>query len=333
MRATTIHSLSFGILLSVGCFANVAAAQQIVAEDSRLTPIGRVAFTEGPAWHSDGSVYFSDIENNRIMRMDAEGRLGVFRTPSGKANGLLFDHQGRLVACEGGSRSITRTETDGTLKVLADRYKGKRFNTPNDITIDSKGFLYFTDPRYGERSGLELFDKSGQAIEGVYRIDPDGSLTRLLADEVGRPNGIAVSPDDKHLYVADNANDDAGNSRCLWRFELDESRNVVSGSQKKLFDWGTDRGPDGMAIDQKGRLYVTAGLNYPAPPHETADAYKAGVYVISPQGKLLETIPVPIDMVTNCAFGGEDQKTLYITAGHKLWSVRVRHPGHIAWLK
>ena len=133
--------------------------------------------------------------------------------------------------------------------------------------------------------------------------------------------------------MADNANDDQGSSRCLWRFELDDQRDVVAGSQKKLFDWGTDRGPDGMAIDQQSRLYVTAGLNYAAPPHETADKYKAGVYVISPDGELLATIPVPIDMLTNCAFGGDDRKTLYITAGHKLWNIRVNQPGHIAWPK
>ncbi len=311
----------------------VASCQDIVAPDDRVEALGRVAFTEGPAWHADGSVYFSDIENSRVMRLSPEGKLGVFRTPSGKANGLLFDHQGRLIACEGGNRCLTRTEPDGTIKILANRYQGKRFNSPNDVTIDSGGHLFFTDPRYGDRSNVEMFDEAGKSIEGVYRVDPDGKVTRILGQEIGRPNGIAVSPDDRHLFVADNANDDDGNSRCLWRFELDADRNVVDGSQKKLFDWGSDRGPDGMAIDKQSRLYVTAGLNYAAPPHETADKYKAGVYVISPEGELLTTIPVPIDMVTNCAFGGEDRKTLYITAGHKLWNIRVNEPGHVAWPK
>lgn len=319
------------LLLTVGTPA--ADAQEITAADARVEPLGRVAFTEGPAWHADGSVYFSDIENSRIMRLSPEGQIGVFRTPSGKANGLLFDHQGRLVACEGGNRCVTRTDTDGNIHVLADRYAGKRFNSPNDVTIDSGGYLFFTDPRYGDRGNLEIFDDSGESIEGVYRIDPDGAVKRIIGQEVGRPNGIAVSPDDKHLFVADNANDDHGNSRCLWRFELDEQRNIVTGSQKKIFDWGTDRGPDGMAIDQQSRLYVTAGFNYAKPPHETAGKYKAGVYVISPDGQLLKMIPVPIDMITNCAFGGADRKTLYITAGHKLWNIQVNTPGHLAWPK
>lgn len=331
MRAPVVFQVVLtAIAISTG---SQTLAQDILPDQARVTALGQVAFTEGPAWHADGSVYFSDIENNRIMRLSPAGQLGVFRMPSGKANGLLFDHQGRLVACEGGNRRITRTDADGTIHVLADRYRGKRFNTPNDITIDSKGRLYFTDPRYGDRTGLEIFDDGGNAIEGVYRIDSDGGVTRVLGNEIGRPNGIAVSPDDKYLFVADNANDDAGMSRCLWRFDLDESGNVDTSSRKKLFDWGSDRGPDGMAVDRDGRLYVTAGLNFPAPPHETAGKYKAGVYVISPDGGLLETIPVPMDMVTNCAFGGPDRKTLYITAGHKLWNIRVKHAGHIAWPK
>jgi gluconolactonase len=213
------------------------------------------------------------------------------------------------------------------------RYEGKKFNSPNDVTIDSQGHLFFTDPRYGDRSNLEMFDADGKSIEGVYRIDPDGKVTRILTHEIERPNGIAVSHDDKHPFVAVNTNDDQGNSRSLWRFELNEDRDIVVGSQKKLFDWGTDRGPDGMAIDQQSRLYVTAGFNHAEPPHQTSKKYKAGVYVFSPDGQLLQTIPVPIDMITNCAFGGQDRKTLYITAGHKLWNIRVNHPGHTAWPK
>ena len=131
--------------------------------------------------------------------------------------------------------------------------------------------------------------------------------------------------------MADNANDENGNARFLWRFDLDANRDIVPGSQKKLFDWETDRGPDGMAIDLESRLYVTAGFNHANPPLESSIKYKAGVYVFSPNGELLETIPVPADMVTNCAFGGEDRKTLFITAGHKLWSIRVKNQGHTAW--
>lgn len=309
--------------------------------EPKLKIEGRVAFTEGPVWHPTGNVYFSDIVNNRIMRRDPKGEMHVFRTPSGRTNGMVFDLEGRLLACEGGGfgshRRVTRTEPEGTITVLAERYKGKRFNSPNDITIDAKGRIYFTDPRYGDRSDIEQFDGKGRAIEGVYRIDGPGKVTRIITHEVHRPNGIGVSPDQKYLYVADNVNDGpnngVGGNRKLWRFDLNKDGSVELKSQKLMFDWGTDRGPDGFALDKKGNLYVTAGFNFPNPPAETAKKYKAGVYVISPDGKLLKFIPVPADMITNCAFGDKDRKTLYITAGHKLWSIRVDTPGHLLWPK
>ncbi len=296
---------------------------------------GDVAFTEGPVWHPSDNVYFSDIRNNRIMRRDANGQMHVFRAPSGRTNGMVFDLQGRLICCEGGgaesNRRVTRTELNGTITVLATHYQSKRLNSPNDITIDSRGRLYFSDPRYRDRRSVEQVDKHGQQIDGVYRIDLDGTIDRIIAHEVDRPNGIAISPDDRHLFVADNNNDRAGNNRKLWRFDLLKKGNVDLDSRKLLFDWGTDRGPDGMAIDSEGRLYVTAGFNRPNPPAQTSKVYKTGIYVITSDGKLVDFIPVSADMITNCCFGGVDRKTLFITAGHVLWSVRVKTPGHVAW--
>lgn len=312
------------------------SAEDIPTATSQLKEEGRVAFTEGPAWHPSGNVYFSDIANNRIMRRDRTGVLHVYRSDSGRTNGLCFDREGRLICCEGGgaesNRRVTRIELDGTITVLADRFDEKRINSPNDCTVDSQGRIYFTDPRYRDRTGVEQWDEDGNIIEGVYRIDDVGKVSRILTHEVQRPNGIAISPDEDWLFVADNMNDGPGNNRKLWRFKLRSDGTVDPKTRKLLFDWGDERGPDGMAIDRKSRLYVAAGFNFPNPPAETANRFRAGIYVISPNGELIDFIAVPIDMITNCAFGDQDLKTLYITAGHKLWSIRTTATGHVEWL-
>jgi gluconolactonase len=330
----THRSSDLAVLALVTLFLTTAsnAAENLVAEGAQLTIEGRVAFTEGPAWHPSGNVYFSDIVNNRIMRRDPKGAMHVYRTPSGRSNGLLFDAQYRLHACEGGreggNRRVTRTELDGTITVLADRFQGKRFNSPNDLTIDAQGRVYFTDPRYGDRGNIEQYDSEGKSIEGVYRIDLDGLVHRLITHEVDRPNGIGISPDGKYLFVADNLNDgpDAvGGARKLWRFDLEADGDVSLSTRLLLFDWKTDRGPDGITIDGQGRIYAAAGFNFPNLPAETVKKYRAGIYVIDPHGKgLLQVIPVPADMITNCTLGGNDRRTLYITAGHKLWSIRLK---------
>lgn len=298
-------------------------------------PIGIVAFVEGPAWHPTGNVYFSDGANNRIMRRDRTGAMHVFRHPSGAANGLLFDLEGRLLACEGpgpqGHRRVTRTEPDGTITVLTDRFQKHRYAGPNDLTIDSKGRIYFTDPRYGSRRGLEILDRDGRAIEGIYRIDPDGSVTQVLTHEVNRPNGICISADDRWLFVVDNNNNTPDVPRAVWRFAVTPAGTVVPGSRKKLHDFGRGRGGDGMALDVAGRLYIAAGRTVASPPHETTEV-PGGVYVITPEGKQVGFVPIPEDEVTNCTFGGRDLKTLYITAGHTLWSIGVRTAGFVPWL-
>jgi len=282
---------------------------------------------EGPAWHPKLGVLSSG--NGHVMRLTNDGKSVIHRKGAG-TNGLLFDHKGRLVACESNARRITRTEEDGKVVVLTDKYDGMRYNTPNDLTIDNKGRIYFSDPRYGDRKGMEMKDDKDRLVEGVYRI-ADNKVKRVLGrDEVDRPNGVLVSADDKYLYVADNNNDKAGAARKLWRFDLGKDGSVDGKSRKLIYDWGKGRGPDGLKQDEKGRLYVAAGLNKPTPAEPARDV-KGGVYVLSPEGKLLSFLPVPRDEVTNCAFGGEDRKTLYVTAGGTLYSIRTATPGRLVW--
>ncbi len=281
---------------------------------------GDVSAGEGPSWDPAGYLYFTG--SNKISRRGADGKIEVYRQPAGGANGSLVDRERRLVICEAQERRVTRTERNGSITVLAENYAGKRFNSPNDLSIDSRGRIYFTDPRYGRRDSMEM------TVEGVYRIDAPGKVTRIIG-ELERPNGILVSSLDRYLYVADNNNNKVGGARKLWRFDLKPDGTIDPNSRKLIFDWKNGRGPDGFKMDAEGRLYVAAGLNKPHPPYETADEFKGGIYILSPEGKLLEFVPIPRDEVTNCAFGGADLKTLFVTAGGSLWSIRTNAPGWI----
>jgi gluconolactonase len=283
------------------------AQQQIVPAGAKLELVWNEGdFTEGPTLAGDGAILFSDI-GNRIMRFDPRTRqTTVFRDPSGRANGLMFDQKGRLVACEGantgGGRRISITETDGTVRTLADRYQGKRFNSPNDLAIDAKGRVYFTDPRYVGDDPRDL------DFEGVFLIDTDGTVT-LATRDLQKPNGILVSPDGKSVYLADNNSDPQGNHQLL-AFAVQADGSLAS--KRVLFDFGPRRrGIDGMTLDREGNIYATAGAGD-----------EAGLYVFSPAGKPLAFIATPGDP-TNCVFGGEGsgegerpelRQTLYITA-------------------
>jgi gluconolactonase len=285
---------------------------------------GRIGAGEGPAW-KDGSLYFTD--GKRINRMDQNGNTSVFRDAarSGAANGLMFDREGRLIACESKGRRVTRTESNGKITVLADNYHGKRFNSPNDLAMDSKGRIFFTDPRYGSRDGMEIRDADGKLVEGIYRIDAPGVVRRIDVPGIERPNGILVSPGDRFLYVCDNNNNTHGGSRRLIRFDLDSEGVVEPGSATVIFDWKNSRGPDGMKMDKAGRLYVAAGVN--RSNEYESDEFKAGCYVLSPSGCLLSFVPTSPDEACNCAFGGADGKTLFITSGNHLWSIPVDTAG------
>ncbi|AGA31174.1 SMP-30/gluconolactonase/LRE family protein [Singulisphaera acidiphila] len=317
--------LFFAILGMLMFEPTFAASDPIVldpgAKPERLLEQGA---GEGPLWHPKLGLLTSG--DGHINRRTREGGVSIYRRDAG-SNGLLLDRQGRLVICEFKNRRVTRLEDDGRLTVLAERYEGKRFNQPNDLTIDSQGRIYFSDPCYGDRSALEIVDPQGRQVEGVYRIDLDGAVTRIITHEVDRPNGLVVTPDDRRLFVADNNNNTAGGARKLWRFDLRANGTVDAASRKLIHDWGTTRGPDGIKLDAEGRLFVAAGLNKPNPPHEIQEQPTAGIYVFSPEGQLLTWIPIPRDECTNCAFGGDDLKTLYVTAGGSLWSVAVRVPG------
>jgi len=257
-------------------------------------------FTEGPAWNAKGFVVFSDIPANRIYRWQEGQKPQVFREPSQNSNGLAFDAKGRLLACEHGSRRVTRTDLDGKATVLADRFEGKRLNSPNDLTLHSDGSVYFTDPPYG------LGGRKGElGFNGVFRIAPDGTLTLLIRD-MDRPNGIGLSPDEKWLYVDDSAR------KHVKVYALAPDGTVSNG--RVLIDLaphGT-RVTDGLKVDAEGNLYVTG---------------TEGVYVASPGGKFLARIACP-GQCTNCCFGGPDRKTLFVTGrqregGGTLYRVRV----------
>lgn len=291
---------------------------------------GDGAAGEGPAWDKELGVLTSGEKG--IHQFTPKGESKVWREKAG-TNGLLFDRDGNLVCCEPVSRSVSRVTRDGKRTVLTDSFGDKKYNQPNDLTIDGKNRIYFSDPRYGPRTDMQQLDKDGKTIEGVYRIDADGKVSRVIGREVDRANGVLVSADDKFLFVADN-NNDKGGARKLWRFDLKTDGTVDLKSQKLLYDWGTGRGPDGLKQDAKGRLYVAGGLNKPNPPAEPATDVKGGVYVIDPDsGKLLAFVGVPTDEVTNCAFGGDDLKTLYITGGGTLYSIKTTTAGRVIWPK
>jgi gluconolactonase len=275
----------------------------ICAEPQSLT-IGSVEvvaegfkFTEGPLWLSEGRLIFSDIPADTIYALEKkeEGlQQSVYRQPSGESNGLAVDAKGRLIACEHKNRRVTLTESDGTVKVLADKYEGKRLNSPNDVVVRADGTVFFTDPPYGLAERKPDLDFSG-----VFAIRPDGSL-KLLANDFDRPNGLAFSPDQKTLYVADTTK-----SRVR-AFDV-----VADGTLSNDRVFCELPGPDGMKVDVDGNLWCTA---------------RDGVRVLDSKGKLVQTIEFP-QVPANCGFGDEDLRSLYVTARTAVYKIRCTAKG------
>jgi gluconolactonase len=300
------------------------AQEKIVPPRAKLELLwGEGEFTEGPVAAADGAILFSDI-GNRILRFDPRARdVTVFREPSGRANGLFFDTAGRLVACEGantgGARRISITDRDGTVRTLADRFEGKRFNSPNDLAIDAHDRVYFSDPRYVGTEPREL------DFQAVFLVGTDGRV-QIATRDVEQPNGILVSPDGKLVYVADNSSRPEGRHQLL-SFGVREDGTLAE--KRVLFDIGLNkRGIDGMTLDAEGNIYATAG-----------QGEEAGVYVFSPEGQPLAFIATP-GGPTNCEFGiGEESRVLYVTApapsdsdGNKpkygLYRIELAKPGY-----
>lgn len=310
---------------------------------TRSAPI-KGGLTEGVAVAPDGSMYFSEIpfggDKGMIMRFDPKTKqTTVFATDSHKSNGLMFDAKGSLIACEGsdgGGRSVARWDVKtGKREVIADKYMGKRFNACNDLAIDEKGRIYFTDPRYLGTETRELKHRA------VYRIDTDGTVVEVTHD-IEKPNGIAVSPDQKTLYVADHNN---GTDRIdptapapkkgamkVYAFPLG-SDGLVDGPRRTFHDFGDEEGSDGMTVDTEGRVYLAART--PSRP---------GILTLDPSGKEVAFIKTgkpqkgerePSGNPSNCDFGiGDDKNLLYVTVDKSLYRIRLNATGyHIPWAK
>ena len=297
------------VLLTVGVIASTTLAQEFEVAAT-------VTFLESPTVDAAGNVYFTDLNGSRILYADAAGgSVTTFRHPSHRANGLLFDSEGRLLACEGGDRAkgipprVTRTDMKtGAVEVLADSYQGRPLMSPNDITFDSMGRLYFTDLAGG----------------AVYRIDADGTLSLILTrPEIDRPNGLAISPDDRKFYLIE-ANQTEGGPRMIRVYDLTPDGRLAN--MRVFHDFYPGRSGDGMCIDSEGSLYVAAGLNRRRGTSETL-ATEAGIHVFTSAGDRVKFLPVHEDTVTNCTFGGPDMKTLYVTAGKLLLRIRTEVAG------
>jgi gluconolactonase len=302
-RLSSFTSPCLAVALAIGAGATVSAAElsDLVGGEMKKVVPG-CTFTEGPAWHPDGYLLFSDVPNNRIVRVTPDGAYNDWMTDSNGTNGIMCDQQGNVYACQGDARRMARLRATGDgehgelVAVLASEYDGRPFNKPNDVALDSHGGLYFTDPNYRR-------EQPPQPVEGVYYLSTDGKTTRVV-DDLPRPNGVLVSEDGRHLYVANI------NLRQVVRYRIEGPGQISAGEPIFTAKESDGGGPDGMSLDEHGNIYAT---------------YKS-VIVLTPEGELIGRIEVP-EKPANCAFGGADNKTLYITAQKSLYALPMQVSG------
>lgn len=273
-------------------------------------PVKRLAtgfdWVEGPVWFGDGGcLLFSDIPNNRIVRWSEDG-VTTYRNPSNHANGHTRDLQGRLVSCEHGTRRVTRTEWDGSITVIADGYHGKPLNSPNDVIVARDGAIWFTDPHYGIMSDYEGFRGAQELPCSVYRVDPSGRIEAVITD-MNCPNGLAFSPDESRLYVADTGRMFSSDPRHVMVFDMNDGRPMTG----RVFHTVSPGAADGIRVDTDGNLWSSAG---------------DGVHCVAPDGHLMGKILVP-ERVSNICFGGRAKHRLFITATTSLYAVTLNRSG------
>jgi len=294
---SSVHLVTCAIIACALGAPALASAQSLIPDGAEARLLrGGFSFIEGPAADAQGNIYFTDIPENLIYQWSVDGELSVVRKDSGGANGLAFDKDANLLACEGSAQRITSMSPDGTLTVIAERYNGKRLNSPNDLWIDAKDGFYFTDPRY--QGGDDPVPQGG---EHVYYVSPDRATVTRVVDSLKKPNGIMGSLDGKTLYVADTTG-------RTFAFDINDDASVTN---ERIF---ANQGSDGVTLDERGNLYLT---------------WMAGVTVYSPSGEKLEVIKLP-EMPANCGFGGGDGKTLFITARTGLYAIKMNVRGRPA---
>ncbi|MCH2254475.1 MAG: SMP-30/gluconolactonase/LRE family protein [Vicinamibacterales bacterium] len=291
--------------------------RDIIALDPRFrryvlfnTPIKRLhigtLWAEGPAWNGVGRyLVWSDIPNNVQLRwIQDDGRVTVFRSPSGHSNGNTFDHEGRQISCEHGGRRVARYEQNGDVTVIADRFAGKRLNSPNDAVVHPDGSIWFTDPPYGIRGDYEGFRADSETPPAVYRVDPQSGQVALVSDEPGGPNGLCFSPDYTKLYVADTGR---GREIRVWDVDGTSLRNGRRHAALRAPGTDTPVAADGVRCDVDGNVWAGAG---------------EGVLIVAPDGDTIGAIRLP-ERCANVCFGGTRRNRLFMTASQSLYSVYV----------